>query len=761
MKNICTFLLISILSLFDVMCQDLSGYIYDQDNTPVEYANVVVLSKIDSTAIKGVVSDAKGYFSLSLFNCDEYLIKVSSVCYKTLYLGDLKQLGDTIKLFVDAQLLDEIVVKGKRDIIKKGNGKITASIENTPLSFLGNATDVLLRLPLIIENNGDFQVMGKGAPLIYVNGRAIEDNSELLRLKSNEIKSIEIVTTPGVEYNSSTNSVIKIRTTPLKGDGFSGNFQTFASMSKRMSEYMNVDLKYRYKGFDIFVNADILDYRGEYTRNTEYISSNSSQYQGDVKVDRLKEYFGAGVNYVVNSNHSFGLKYNLTKTPKNNEQKNSIVVESGENRYDSFSKAEADHNKNYLNCYYNGKLSNVDIDFNADYSSGKEKGNSQVEEFKQEKQLVNSGYGDKYELLASKIQLKYSLKNNVFLLGGEYSYTDRRSHQNILLGSNIEDLHSSSNRIQQNLGAFFVNYDIALNKFYASIGLRYERAIYNYFNNNTKIDEQSKKYSELIPNISIGYESESWQGELHFRKYIERPSYDDLSNKTSYVAYGARWLGNPFLLPSVSSELGMQFSWNNFTVMANLERIKKQIFEVNQKYQDKPDVILVQPINLPSYNSYSIDISYFTQIGIWQPSVDVCFQYQDLKYGSPLISYNKPIGDFLQRNYFQFENNFGALLTFGYRMRGNFATAYTKGYTNLGISISKSFFNKSLLLKFDCKDILNKYREEISVNTNGLSMIDSSKGNTRIFQFTVTYYFNEATNRYKGKGAALEEINRL
>ncbi len=743
------------------MCQNLSGNLYDQDSNPVDNANIIALSKTDSIMVKGTVSDNNGHFSLSLLNPEECFIKVSSICYKTLYINDIRSIKDTIKLFSDTQLLNEIVIRGQHKIIKKGSGKIIASIENTPLSISGSANDVLTRLPLIIENNGDFQILGKGTPLIYINGRAIEDNSELLRLKSNEIKTVEIITTPGVEYNSSTNSVIRIRTLPLKGEGFSGNFQTYASISKHLSEYMNANLKYRYKGFDVFVDGDILNYRGDYVRNTEYISTISSLYHGDAKVDRMRGHVGGGINYLINDEHSFGLKYNLTKTPKENDEKNSIVTESINNEYNSFSKTEGNLYKNYVNFYYNGKLSNINIDFNTDYSSGKETGNSIVEEVKEQEQLVNYGYGDNYDLFASKINLKYSLNNHTFMLGGEYSCTNRKSHQNILLGSNVEDLSSSSNKNVQNIGAIFANYDFKLNDFYTSIGLRYEHTTFKYYENEIKVEEQSKKYNEFIPNITIGYEGENWQGELSFRKYLERPSYDALSNKTSYVAYCARWSGNPFLLPSVSSEFGMQFSWNNLTVMATLERVKKQIFEVNQKYQDKPDVILVSPINLPLYNSYAIDLSYNTQIGIWQPSIDVCLQYQDLKYGNPFISYNKPIGEFLQRNYFQFKNNYGVLLTLGYRTKGDFATAYTKGYTNLGISISKSFFNKSLLLKLDCKDILNRYRESISVNTNGLSMNDFSIGNTRIFQFTVTYYFNKATNRYKGKGAAMKEINRL
>jgi hypothetical protein len=109
------------------------------------------------------------------------------------------------------------------------------------------------------------------------------------------------------------------------------------------------------------------------------------------------------------------------------------------------------------------------------------------------------------------------------------------------------------------------------------LGIRYERTIFNYFEDNVRVAEQSKKYNEILPHITFGYEGENWQGEFSFKKYIDRPTYNDLSNKISYVAYCARWSGNPLLLPSVNSEFGIQFSWRNLTIMATMERVKRQM----------------------------------------------------------------------------------------------------------------------------------------------------------------------------------------
>ena len=107
---------------------------------------------------------------------------------------------------------------------------MSMTVENTLLSKLGTAEDVLARVPGIIKKQDGFEVFGKGEPLIYINGRQMRDVSELDRLKSEDIKSVELITTPGARYDATVRAVVKIRISgriPINLTVFFSRFATF------------------------------------------------------------------------------------------------------------------------------------------------------------------------------------------------------------------------------------------------------------------------------------------------------------------------------------------------------------------------------------------------------------------------------------------------------------------------------------------------------------------------------------------------------
>ena len=77
---------------------------------------------------------------------------------------------------------------------------------------MGSANDVLERVPGITRKSNDvLEVLGKGQPVIYINGRQIRDKTELEQLSSGEIASVELVTNPGARYDATAKAVVRIR----------------------------------------------------------------------------------------------------------------------------------------------------------------------------------------------------------------------------------------------------------------------------------------------------------------------------------------------------------------------------------------------------------------------------------------------------------------------------------------------------------------------------------------------------------------------
>ena len=72
-------------------------------------------------------------------------------------------------------------------------------MENTLLSKVGTAKAVLENLPGVQRTKDGIEVFGKGAPLIYVNGRKLQNNTELDQISSEDIQSVQLITNPGAK----------------------------------------------------------------------------------------------------------------------------------------------------------------------------------------------------------------------------------------------------------------------------------------------------------------------------------------------------------------------------------------------------------------------------------------------------------------------------------------------------------------------------------------------------------------------------------
>ena len=197
----------------------LTGTIIDEQGLPLAYANIAILNPVDSTLLGGGVSNESGYFAIP-YEQAKVLARISYVGYKTIYKICSQSEVGVIRLQVDNYALKGVTVKGNVPQYQMGSEGLVTNVENTILSKLGTGEDVLTHVPGITKKDGYFEVFGKGAPLIYINGRLMRDVSELDQLKSENIKSVELITNPGAKYDASVKAVVKIRTKAAQGEGF-------------------------------------------------------------------------------------------------------------------------------------------------------------------------------------------------------------------------------------------------------------------------------------------------------------------------------------------------------------------------------------------------------------------------------------------------------------------------------------------------------------------------------------------------------------
>ena len=84
---------------------------------------------------------------------------------------------ETVDSLSYAKALHEVVVKATKPLTKFEGDGIVTSIQGTPLQNIGTASDILGYIPGVISNNGAIEVIGKGRPVIYINGRKLMNYS--------------------------------------------------------------------------------------------------------------------------------------------------------------------------------------------------------------------------------------------------------------------------------------------------------------------------------------------------------------------------------------------------------------------------------------------------------------------------------------------------------------------------------------------------------------------------------------------------------
>lgn len=351
----------------------LKGIVVDDNKAPIGFANVIVL-KADSTYLTGTVTDENGFFVFREDWAGSKFVKISSIGYASQTL-DIPPTGDLgiIVLDTESTMLGEVIVKSNRPVTAIKGDALVTNVAGTQLEHAGTAVDVLVQVPMVVGRDGVFQVFGKGSPAIYINGRLVRDSNELMQISSADIKNIEVVTNPGVRYDASVNSVIRITTKRPQGDGFSSLLRSTFRENKYFTNVNQANFKYRTGGLEVFANF------GEATakfQSNQYGVSNSSQLWEEKITQNgygnVNDFFGkAGFSYIFNEKHSIGAYYanGITSDKMHHTHETELSVD-GDFLDGATSLRSGDTRKlprHGANIYYNGKVGDLGIDMNTDY----------------------------------------------------------------------------------------------------------------------------------------------------------------------------------------------------------------------------------------------------------------------------------------------------------------------------------------------------------------------------------------------------------
>ena len=748
----------------------IKGTVTDANNNPIEFANVAIYSLPDSALLSGTTTDELGVFLLSMDDSANKLLRISFIGYETQTLPAKPELQ--IMLQSDTTMLSELVVNGNLPQIRLRNDAVVATVQNTVLSKAGTANDLLKRLPAITGDNGDFSIFGKGKAKIYINNREMRDPSELDMIASSDIREVEIVHNPGAKYDASVKAIIRIHTIRKVGDGFSFDVRSTYLQANNVDLRQQLNLNYRYRGWDIFASVKYERYayiQDSKMKQTAFVDTLWRQ-DNELYVEGLSNPLTtiAGINYEINSKHYLGAKYRMTTySGKNTEKINTISdVFANNNYFDSWESESMQHNhydpQHRLNLYYNGSFGDLKVDFNSDFYKASQFSETNVTETSQEyedRNIKSTNYIEN-QLFATKLVLSYPLMGGQLTAGNEFTRTRRIDDYR----TDMDLVPSTNTSIHDHNNSFFAEYARAtpIGKFTA--GVRYENVYFDYFNDDVRIEEQSRKYDHWFPNISYSSSLGNMQLQLSYNVKTVRPSYWQLGSNTLYGNRFTLQTGNPFLRPSIIHDASLSGSWKFMQLMVSYKQEKDVIIQWAEQLEDNPAVTLLSTKNIDNIPSLSLFLSAAPKFGIWSPQASVGFIKQWLKITSnnSEITLNNPIPIVSLNNSFSLPHDF--LVTFDANFQGKGSTQNVELVRNqfiLNLGVTKSFLNDRLSISLKGHDLLYDNKNNILLYNNKLLLSQFSKWGTRELEITVRYKFNTNGSRYKGTGAGESEFKRL
>lgn len=755
------------------IAQSITGKIVDEQGNAIQFANVAMLQSKDSVFVKGVVSDENGSFILNTPH-QNGIVKVTCIGYRTVFLNVTDDNLGVIVLKEESMTLGDVIVKSSLPKSKLKNGAVITTVAGSILEKTGNIYNLLDRIPNVTTQNGKINIFGIGEPVIYINGKKVRDNTELDRLNPDEISTVEVKQNPGAQYASNVKAVIRINTKKRTKDGFGFETRTFGKNDEdsRIGGYEQLNINYQKKGLETFTVLKIKDaessIKQDLIQNT-YVD-NVWHQRNDIKgsIRNRQLYCGLGVNYQISNNSFIGASFNF------NRMFNKAVSNIATTIYKDYAFTEesasdiakpGNMSLASSNVYYMGKIGIVDINFNTDWLWDKDFSKVNTLERYQEyggdwqDKAVHTKTNTKNELFASKLTLTLPFWKGQLSFGGEYSNTNRNSSYDV---QPMGLLDKQDNRIKEGMASVFCDYTRKFGQLRVLAGIRYENTDFNYYEEGKRIPEQSKRYGNLLPSLSLSLPVGKTQMQLSYGATIKRPSYYDMRSGIGYDNRYTYESGNPFLVSEISRNINYMVSYKWLMAEGIYTHVSDPIVMLTQSYKDNPNIALIQNVNWKPYNRIGASLSASPKFGIWHPSLRFHFfkQWFDMEtHGGHGLDNPKITVRFDNTIDTKF-CTISLLLTA--QTKGDDETSYMyRNYFSSNLSIYKSFLKGKMVVFFYANDLLGTGNMHSKMYSGSMREIIHHDYSISEYSLTIRYRFNVAKKKYKGTGAGQSQKSRM
>ena len=558
---------------------------------PVDYATVSLLKLKDNKPVNGGLTDEKGKIILQNIAPSEYKLIIGFIGYttKTIVIKTSAEKPDAnlgvILLSPNTSTLNQVTIEGTKPLIENKIDKVVYNAEQDVTIAGGNASDVMRKVPLLsVDIDGNPSLRGSNAVRVLINGKpsgTMANNvaDALKMIPAEEIKSVEVITSPSAKYDAEgAGGIINIITKKKSAQGVSGT-AALSLGTRQNNGNFSLNAKKGRLGFTSSIGGQyaIPQNTRIVLENNDLVNNFSSFQSGYSKANRYGFNGSAGLDYDINGYNNISTNVRISNFNNGSDGSIDVLLKKASSTIASTRITDN-----------NGGINNVD--WSADYRRTSKK---QGEEFSISGQASfgrnTNEFSTRFISATPTVTIGNNTgKNNEYTLQTDYTYPIAKmiNLETGLKGvfRTIASTFQNTNQdfdYSQDVGAAYgvINFNLT-KKIALKGGLRAEYTKINGLSGNAL--NFKNDYFNLFPSLILSQTlKNNTTLKLSYNKRMTRPSLAFLNPFLNDADPLNQSAGNPALNPELSDNLELGYS----------TFIKGSIINASVFYRQTNDVI--------------------------------------------------------------------------------------------------------------------------------------------------------------------------
>ncbi|WP_185290148.1 outer membrane beta-barrel family protein [Chryseobacterium lactis] len=770
--------------------QSIGGKVSDRKGKGISYIEVIATK---DKAKNIAISDENGNFILKLSENGNYLLEVLENGSKS-YSRNIIVNGNVIN---DITINDEKEIQGinltvKKKLIERKVDRLIFNVENSITSQGGDALDALRITPGLRVQNDQVTMIGKNGMAVMIDDRPVRllGNDLINYLKSipsDNIKNIEVITTPPAKYDAEGNSgIVNIKFKKAKKNTISGNIRTSYTQAKYSLGNLGGGLNYQKNKLTLtsnlnYSNGSIAPYQ-EYT----ILYPGYTWFETNIKRIFQNNLSGSiSLDYQMTPKTNMGLQYSgsyskpLLKganTSNINKSQNSVLdsliatqsrlVEERKIHsfnFHSLTKIDTIGRQYSIDVDYLKFKSGLDNDFNT--NTYFPDGNPVPNRFISANNLSNQDI----DIYSAKIDYEMPLQWFNLSFGAKVSFMNNNStvdYFNTTAGRLLDTSKSNIFNYKENTQALYISGNKELSKKWnLQLGIRAENTQMKGYSGT--LDQANKnKYIKFFPTFYLTYtadENSVWG--LNYNRRIDRPSYSDLNPFRFYTSSFNYSEGNPFLQPFYTDNIEVSFNHDNSYFALYGSYISNKFDDVTFVNPEN-NIQHIFPLNFYNKLNYGVLWYYtFDKLHWWESNLHTNLYYSKIfsDIENTIADINRWAISLNVNNSFilNTKKTLKAELNFNYQSPSVAGSYKTSSYYYFDMGVRYTLLNKRVQLGLSVVDLFKTNKQTFTQIVNGIEQRNFDYKDTQKFRLTLSWNFGKTLNREQKEKSNEEEKNRL